>query len=118
VIPGAGWVDMLSRVVVQVGFPVVVAAVLLWFLLTRFQENMDLITTRMGNNTQVVATLIAREESAITELQKQGAELSVQTGLMRELVAEAVKVTNIREEELRLLDQINRGQKEKEKPNG
>jgi hypothetical protein len=85
-----------------------VAAVLLWFLLTRFQENMDLITTRMGNNTQVVATLIAREESAITELQKQGAELAMQTQLMRQLETHAEKIVEMRAEELEIFRKARR----------
>jgi hypothetical protein len=86
VVPGAGWVDVASRAIVQVGFPVVVAGVLLWFVLTRFQANMDAITTRMAANTTVAAHLIESERGTIAELRAQTAELQVQTALMQRLL--------------------------------
>src|SRR5262252_909964 len=83
VIPGAGWVDLLSRVIVQVGFPVVVAGVLLWFLLTRFQENMATITSRMAANTEAAGRLVDVEEAQMAELHAQTDELKAQTALMQ-----------------------------------
>jgi hypothetical protein len=38
VVPGQGWVDLLARLVVQVGFPVVVAGILLYFILFKWTE--------------------------------------------------------------------------------
>ncbi len=83
VVPGAGWVDVASRVVVQVGFPVVVAGVLLWFLLTRFQDNMNAITTRMNANTEAARVLVEAEQAQMRELQGQTTELKAQTALMQ-----------------------------------
>lgn len=70
-----GWVDVAARLVVQVGFPIVVAAVLLWFLLTRFQTNMDAITRRMEHNAEVVERLVDAMEAEVAEQQKQTAAL-------------------------------------------
>jgi len=83
VVPGAGWVDVASRVIVQVGFPVVVAGVLLWFLLTRFQETMLTITGRMEANTVAAGHLLEVESATVGELRAQTAELQRQTALMQ-----------------------------------
>lgn len=109
-VPG-GWVDIASRLVVQVGFPIVVAAVLLWFLLTRFQYNMDAITTRMANNTIVVAELIEHEKDAVAELRDQSAELTKQTALMAEISANAGRLVTIRSEEAATLKRIEEQRK-------
>jgi hypothetical protein len=66
-----GWVDTASKVIVQVGFPVVVAGVLLWFLLTKFQDNMNIITDRMSKNTEVAAELIKGEQKTFMEMEAQ-----------------------------------------------
>ncbi len=83
VVPGSGWVDVASRAIVQVGFPVVVAAVLLWFLLTRFQDNMNAITTRMSANTDAARVLVESQQAEMRELQGQTTELKAQTALMQ-----------------------------------
>jgi len=107
VVPGQGWVDVASRVIVQVGFPVVVAGVLLWFLLTKFQDNMNAITARMGANATAV-------ENFITELKNQTAEMKAQTiymqqhaqnmtdqlTLLRKIEVDAANLVIIRKEEL------------------
>jgi hypothetical protein len=113
VVPGAGWVDVASRAIVQVGFPVVVAAVLLWFLLTRFQGNMDAIVARMANNTQVVSTLIEQERGSFEELQRQSVDLSEQTRLLRQIEDDAGKLTEVRAQELELLRGMARSQPER-----
>src|SRR5215813_7556455 len=79
VIPGAGWVDVASRVIVQVGFPVVVAGVLLWFVLGKFQDTMITIVNRMAANTDAATKLVA-------ELQAQTVELKAQTVAINQLV--------------------------------
>jgi hypothetical protein len=111
--PGAGWVDVAARVVVQVGFPVVVAAVLLWFLLTRFQENMNAITARMAANTQVVGQLIEAEEISLAEQRAQTAELRLQTAALSEqgkvmaaIAKDAQTLVDIRAAELALLQRL------------
>jgi hypothetical protein len=83
VVPGAGWVDVASRAITTVGFPVVVAGALLWFVLGRFQTNMELITGRMEANTHVAASLITTQKQEIDELQKQTVELQQQTIALR-----------------------------------
>src|SRR5215813_9757298 len=75
VVPGQGWVDLFSRVIVQVGFPVVVAGVLLYYLLFRFQTNVELISARMAANTDVAAKLIQADEQLLGELRTQTALL-------------------------------------------
>jgi hypothetical protein len=120
VVPGQGWVDVASRVVVQVGFPVVVAAVLLWYLLTRFQENMNTITTRMAANTDVVTRLIIAEDRTLAELEAQSGELHVQTAelkmqtaqltsqgqVMAAIAKDAQTLVDIRAAELKLLERL------------
>jgi hypothetical protein len=83
VVPGSGWVDVLSRAIVQVGFPVVVACALLWFVLVRFQGNMELLTTRWEASTRVAETLIATQKQEIEELEKQTVELQSQSLTLR-----------------------------------
>jgi hypothetical protein len=69
-------VDTFTKLVVQVGFPVVVAGVLLWFLLTKFQDTMHQITVRMEKTAEVAQALVEQEEitgeqmKALVALQK------------------------------------------------
>ena len=107
VVPGAGWVDVASRAIVQVGFPVVVAGVLLWFLLTRFQENMLAITSRMAANTEAASRLIDAENATLSELRAQSAELQQQTAhlasqgaIMRQIQEDAASLVRLRSDEL------------------
>src|SRR5262249_38363809 len=71
VVPGAGWVDVASRAIVQVGFPVVVAGVLLYYILFKFQQNMDTITSRMAANTTVAQALVDADKNLTAELIRQ-----------------------------------------------
>jgi hypothetical protein len=100
VIPGAGWIDVASRAVVQVGFPVVVAGVLLWFLLTRFQTNMDAITTRMEHNAGAVEGFTAELHAQTVELQAQTRFLEQETRLMGQIQADAARIVEMRRAEL------------------
>jgi|SRR5215475_1377134 len=83
---GIGWVDVASKAIVQVGFPVVVAGVLLWFMLTKFQSNILLISERMSNNTEMARLLIESEKQALGELHLQTVELQSQTALMKQFL--------------------------------
>src|SRR5215470_20111853 len=98
VVPGAGWVDVASRVIVQVGFPVVVAGVLLWFLLTRFQDNMNTISLRMAANTDAAAKLVQSEENMLRELQGHSNELKLQTTYLKDLMEKSTRLIQIQEE--------------------
>ncbi len=100
VVPGIGWVDVAARAITTVGFPVVVEAALLWFVLTRFESHMDTITTRMERN----ATSL---EAFTMELKAQTAELRTQTQLFEEegrqiarLAADAARLVDIRRGEV------------------
>jgi|SRR5215470_4991912 len=83
---GIGWVDVASKAIVQVGFPVVVAGVLLWFMLTKFQSNIMLISERMTNNAEAARQLVATEQQTQTELHLQTIELQAQTALMKQFL--------------------------------
>jgi hypothetical protein len=100
VVPGAGWVDVASRAIVQVGFPVVVAGVLLWFLLTRFQENMDAITTRMEHNATVVEAFVEELQTQTVELRAQTGHLGEQGKLLQQIASDAAKLVEIQRDKL------------------
>jgi len=80
VVPGAGWVDVATRVIIQVGFPIVVAAVLLWFMLGRFTEDIRYIAVRMEANAEV-------QSSQLQEMKEHTRELRDQTALLKEFIA-------------------------------
>ena len=84
---GGGWVDAATRVIVQVGFPTVVAGVLLWFLLTKFTENMSDIAHRMEANAKAVEMFTVLQDNQLTEMKAHTAELREQTRMMKEWVA-------------------------------
>jgi hypothetical protein len=116
VIPGAGWVDVLSRAIVQVGFPVVVAGVLLWFLLTRFQDTMTVITTRMSANTEAAGRLVDAATLEYSEIQRQSGELSRQTALLQQIADDGKRITEIRSRELEELQGIGKRMPAREPP--
>jgi len=105
VVPGAGWVDLLSRVIVTVGFPTVVAGVLLWFLLFRFTANVETITARMAANTDVAAKLIESEILVMKELQAQTTQLAAQTGSLKVIEDRSGQLLTIQQERQRMLQQ-------------
>jgi hypothetical protein len=113
VIPGTGWVDVASRAITTVGFPVVVAGALLWFLLTRFQDTMVQITTRMNANTEAAGKLVQTATAEFEEIQRQSDELARQSGelgkqtvLLQQLVDDGKKITDLRVRELDTLQGI------------
>jgi hypothetical protein len=71
--PTPQWITSLSQLVTNVGFPVVVAAALLWFLLTRFQTNMDAVTTRLEISSTNAQQFLIISKQQITELERQTA---------------------------------------------
>jgi hypothetical protein len=122
VVPGTGWVDVFSRVIVQVGFPVVVAGVLLWFLLTRFQDTMTQITTRMNANTEAAGKLVQTATAEFEEIQRQSdvlarqsSELGKQTALLQQIADDGKKITETRVRELEQLQGIAKHMAERSK---
>jgi F0F1-type ATP synthase membrane subunit b/b' len=101
VVPGAGWVDVATRAITQVGFPVVIAGVLLWFVLGKFQSNMEAITTRMQDNTQTARGLIDSFHTELAELQVQTAELRKQSETMKDIAERTGRLLELRQEERR-----------------
>jgi hypothetical protein len=72
-----GWIQAASQVVTTVGFPVVVAAALLWFLLTRFQTNMDSVTTRLEISSTNAQQFLIISKHQIEELERQTEQLEL-----------------------------------------
>ena len=79
VVPGAGWVDVASRAITQVGFPIVVAGVLLWFVIFKFGGQVELVTDRLIENGKLAKDLIEIQRNEAIELQRQTVELQKQT---------------------------------------
>jgi len=84
---GGGWIDAATKVIVQVGFPTVVAGVLLWFLLTKFTDNMNDIAHRMELNAKAAEMLTTMQDSQLTEMKAHTVELREQTRLIKEWMA-------------------------------
>jgi len=91
-------VDVATRVVVQVGFPIVVAGVLLWYVLGDFQKNMKSVVERMANNTEAAAKLVETDKLLLQELQNHRDELRAQTGYLKELMEKSTRLLQIQEE--------------------
>jgi len=83
VVPGTGWVTVASQAITAVGFPVVVAGFLLWYVVFKFGTTIEVIGHQMQANADLAANLIQTEQTTLSELQKQTAELHEQTQLMR-----------------------------------
>ena len=96
VVPGTGWVDVASRAIVQVGFPVVVAAVLLWFVLGRFTTDVNSIASRMEGNARAIEVFTEMQNNQLAEMKEHTKELHAQTELLKEFVRR--KVVQEREE--------------------
>jgi hypothetical protein len=66
-VPPVSSLDALSKVIVQVGFPVVVAAILLWFILGKFQSAMTEISTKINQNGVMAAELIQAQQTLLEQ---------------------------------------------------
>jgi len=67
-----GTIDSAVRAIVQLGFSIVVAGVLLWFILGRLTSDLDRIASRM--------------DSQVTEMKAHTQELREQTHLMKDFI--------------------------------
>jgi len=88
--PPGGWVDTVSKLVIQVGFPTVMAGVLLWWMLTRF----DTVIARMEHNAEVLDAFVA-------EMRAQTVEIKAQTQAVTEIARDSKALVDLHEKELR-----------------
>ena len=79
------WVEA-SKAIMQLGFSVVVAGVLLWYLLFKFQNNLELISARMQGNAEMARLLVESERTTQAELHQQTVELQSQTAIMKQFI--------------------------------
>jgi len=86
--PAAGWVDTVSRLVIQVGFPTVMAGVLLWWMLTRF----DTVIARMEHNAQMLDAFVA-------EMRAQTVEIKAQTQAVTEIAKDSKALVDLHEKQ-------------------
>lgn len=83
---GFGWVDAAVRVVTQVGFPVVAAGVLLYFVLFRFTDQVTAVASRLEANASAIDRVTDMHAQEIDELKKQTGSLERQTAALEEIV--------------------------------
>jgi len=83
-------VDVASRAIVQVGFPIFVAGVLLWWMLTRF----DSVIERMEHNAEVLDAFVA-------EMRAQTVEIKAQTQAVTEIAKDSKALVDLHEKEQR-----------------
>jgi hypothetical protein len=72
--PGAplpGWLGSAVQITTQVGIPTVFAIVLLWYVLFKFEGEIDKITLRLEHNAEAVAGFTEVQAEQLAELQKQ-----------------------------------------------
>ena len=67
--PVPGWIQALAQLVTTVGFPVVVAAALLWFVLFRLDVTLKQIETAESERVKILLSL---EDSFVAALERQG----------------------------------------------
>ena len=66
---GGGWVDIVTRLVVQLGFPTVIAGVLLWFVLVRVDGTLKMIQEQEDTRTKIA---MAMQDSLLAALERLG----------------------------------------------
>jgi hypothetical protein len=77
--PGAAtsWVDQAGRLVTQVGFPVVAAGVLLWFILFRFEEGLARVGVQLETTAERASKFAELQEIQLGEMKRQTAALEL-----------------------------------------
>jgi methyl-accepting chemotaxis protein len=83
---GFGWVDAAVRVVTQVGFPVVAAGVLLYFVLFRFTDQVSAVANQLSANAAAVDRVTTLHAAELDELKKQTGTLDRQAAALEEIV--------------------------------
>ena len=100
--PGVpAWLQPMAQLITTLGVPTVFAVVLLWFVLGKFEGNMDAITTRMADNTQTARALIDSFRTELVELQAQTAELRKQSDMLHDIADRSTRLLELRQQELR-----------------
>lgn len=82
---GHPWLDALVKVIIQVGFPVVVAGVLLWWLLGQFTKDINYIASRMEGNAAAIEKFVDLQKDQLQEMKEHTRELREQTNIMKDL---------------------------------
>ncbi len=91
---GTSWIDQAARLVTQVGFPVVAAGVLLWFILFRFEQGLARVGLQLETTTKRAEQFTDLQEVQLGEMKRQTAALEllakfVEERERRELIAPA-----------------------------
>jgi hypothetical protein len=77
-LPGpVGWVDQAARLVTQVGFPVVAAGILLWFILFRFEDGLARVGVQLATTSARAEQFVDLQEIQLGEMKRQTAALEV-----------------------------------------
>jgi hypothetical protein len=76
-VPGGGWVDQAGRLVTQVGFPVVAAGVLLWFILFRFEEGLARVGVQLETTAERASKFAELQEIQLGEMKRQTVALEL-----------------------------------------
>lgn len=84
-VTGHAWLDAATKVVIQVGFPVLVAGVLLWWLLGQFTRDINYIASRMEASATATEKLVDMQKDQLREMEKHTRELREQTVIMKEI---------------------------------
>src|SRR5262249_62066561 len=79
----SGAVDATIKAIGQLGFPIVVAAFLLWFLLTGFKTAIEQVTLRMERNAVAVDAMLEAMKGQESQLRQQTDELRKQSEYLR-----------------------------------
>jgi hypothetical protein len=79
-----GTLPVIAKVVTQLGFPVVIAGVLLWWVLTKFEGQMHAIVQQMTHNAAAAQHLVDMSTREFDELRQQSAEMKQQTATLHD----------------------------------
>jgi hypothetical protein len=82
---GIGWVDQAARLVTQVGFPVVAAGILLWFILFRFEEGLARVGVQLATTSARAEQFVDLQEVQLGEMKRQTAALEVLAKIAQDL---------------------------------
>jgi hypothetical protein len=105
-VPSGGWLDHAARLVTTVGFPVVAAGLLLWFVLSKFAADVTLIAGQMNANANAIEQLTVTQVAILDELRRQTADMHQQSVLMGQIAKDAGELVKLRGEELRVLQEL------------
>lgn len=77
-LPGpTGWIDQAARLVTTVGFPVVTAGILLWFILFRFEEGLARVGVQLATTSERAEKFVDLQEIQLGEMKRQTAAVEL-----------------------------------------